>query len=81
MKSKCYERQVCTTSSHLHTVLTLHAVQRFAHDVVAPKVREMDENEMMDKDVIKGLFDQGVRTTKIYTRYSLIDYSYTAHGN
>lgn len=37
-------------------------VRRFANDVVAPKVREMDENEMMDPAVIKGLFEQGVRS-------------------
>lgn len=37
------------------------AVRRFANEVVAPKVREMDENEMMDPAVIKGLFEQGVR--------------------
>ena len=35
-------------------------VQRFATDVVAPKVREMDENEQMDPAIVKGLFDQGV---------------------
>jgi len=35
-------------------------VRRFANDVVAPKVREMDENEMMDPKIIKGLFEQGV---------------------
>ncbi|PFH50557.1 hypothetical protein AMATHDRAFT_60818 [Amanita thiersii Skay4041] len=35
-------------------------VQRFANDVVAPKVREMDENEMMDPSVIQGLFEQGL---------------------
>ncbi|KIL67426.1 hypothetical protein M378DRAFT_185771 [Amanita muscaria Koide BX008] len=35
-------------------------VQRFANDVVAPKVREMDENEMMDPSIIKQLFDQGL---------------------
>jgi hypothetical protein len=35
-------------------------VQRFSQEVVAPKVREMDENEMMDPSIIKGLFDQGV---------------------
>jgi hypothetical protein len=35
-------------------------VKRFAHDVVGPKVREMDENEMMDPSVIKSLFEQGV---------------------
>ena len=36
-------------------------VVKFAEDVVAPKVREMDENEMMDPEVIQGLFDTGVR--------------------
>lgn len=35
-------------------------VQRFAQDVVGPKVREMDENEMMDPEVVKGLFEQGL---------------------
>ncbi|KZV86839.1 acyl-CoA oxidase [Exidia glandulosa HHB12029] len=35
------------------------AARRFAAEVVGPKVREMDENEMMDKDIIKGLFEQG----------------------
>jgi short/branched chain acyl-CoA dehydrogenase len=36
-------------------------VRRFAKDVVEPKVREMDENEMMDPAIIQGLFEQGVR--------------------
>ncbi|KAJ7645959.1 acyl-CoA oxidase [Mycena polygramma] len=36
------------------------AVQRFATEVVGPKVREMDENEQMDPAIIKGLFDQGL---------------------
>ncbi|KAF5385691.1 hypothetical protein D9757_005557 [Collybiopsis confluens] len=35
-------------------------VQRFANDVVKPKVREMDENEQMDPEIIKGLFEQGL---------------------
>jgi hypothetical protein len=38
-------------------------VKRFAQDVVGPKVREMDENEMMDPSVIMGLFEQGVRNS------------------
>jgi hypothetical protein len=33
--------------------------------VVAPKVREMDENETMDPEIIKGLFEQGVRLTSL----------------
>ncbi|KZP07257.1 mitochondrial acyl-CoA dehydrogenase [Athelia psychrophila] len=36
------------------------SVQRFAREVVAPRVREMDENETMDPAVIKGLFEQGL---------------------
>lgn len=38
-----------------------NAVRRFSQDVVAPKVREMDENEQMDPAIISGLFEQGVR--------------------
>lgn len=35
-------------------------VRKFATEVVEPKVREMDESEIMDPAVIKGLFDQGL---------------------
>ena len=41
----------------------VHVVKRFAQDVVSPKVREMDENEMMDPSVINGLFEQAVRNS------------------
>jgi hypothetical protein len=58
----CSEKQVClakrvSAAFHSHDV----AVQRFATDIVGPKVREMDENEQMDPSIIKGLFEQGVR--------------------
>jgi hypothetical protein len=36
-------------------------VKRFATEVVEPKVREMDEKEMMDPEIIQGLYEQGVR--------------------
>ncbi|KAF7984858.1 hypothetical protein HWV62_10823 [Athelia sp. TMB] len=36
------------------------SVQRFAREIVAPKVREMDENEAMDPAIVKGLFEQGL---------------------
>lgn len=42
--------------------LTRLKVRRFAVEEVGPKVREMDENEMMDPKIIQGLFEQGVRT-------------------
>ena len=35
-------------------------VQRLAQDIIAPKVREMDEQELMDPAIIKALFEQGV---------------------
>lgn len=38
------------------------SVRKFAQEVVEPKSREMDENEKMDPAIIKGLFDQGVRS-------------------
>ncbi|RUP35358.1 acyl-CoA dehydrogenase/oxidase [Jimgerdemannia flammicorona] len=41
-------------------LLLREAVARFANDVVKPKVFHMDETETLDKDVLKGLFDQGV---------------------
>ncbi|CDZ98647.1 acyl-oxidase [Phaffia rhodozyma] len=36
------------------------SVRKFAEDVVAPKVLEMDEKEMMDPEIIKGLYEQGL---------------------
>ena len=35
-------------------------VARFAREVVQPKVSEMDEAELMDKNIIKSMFDNGV---------------------
>ncbi|WVF69017.1 hypothetical protein IAT40_003791 [Kwoniella sp. CBS 6097] len=35
-------------------------VRRFAEDVIGPKVLKMDEEEHMDPEVIKGLFDNGL---------------------
>ncbi|ORX37224.1 acyl-CoA dehydrogenase/oxidase [Kockovaella imperatae] len=35
-------------------------VRRFAQDVIAPRAREMDENEVMDKEVVNGLFENGL---------------------
>ncbi|WRT67972.1 uncharacterized protein IL334_004946 [Kwoniella shivajii] len=35
-------------------------VRRFAEDVIGPKVSKMDEEELMDPEVIQGLFDNGL---------------------
>lgn len=41
-------------------VMFRDAVAQFSQEVVAPKVREMDEKEDMDPAVIKGMFDSGL---------------------
>lgn len=35
-------------------------VSKFAQEVIAPRVKAMDEAEVMDKEVIKGLFENGL---------------------
>lgn len=40
-------------------------VSRFSREVVAPKVREMDEAEKMDPAIVKGLFENGVRKSQL----------------
>ena len=59
--------------------LTGEVVKRFAQDVIGPKVREMDENEMMDPSIIHGLFEQGVRNFTFLGRTQLM--FAVAHGH
>ncbi|PVV00746.1 hypothetical protein BB560_004860 [Smittium megazygosporum] len=40
-------------------IMLRDAASKFSSAIVAPKVREMDENEAVDPAVLKGLFDQG----------------------
>lgn len=54
------------------------SVRRFAVDVVGPKVREMDENEMMDPSIIKGLFEQGLMGIETSAEHSGAECSFTS---
>ncbi|KZT20618.1 mitochondrial acyl-CoA dehydrogenase [Neolentinus lepideus HHB14362 ss-1] len=54
------------------------SVQRFAQDMVAPKVREMDEAEMMDRGIIKGLFEQGLMGIETSADHGGAESSFTA---
>jgi len=45
------------------------SVGRFARDVVLPKTREMDENEMMDKSIVEQLFEQGLMGVEVEEAY------------
>ncbi|KAI5119751.1 hypothetical protein M0805_004083 [Coniferiporia weirii] len=54
------------------------AVRRFSTEVVGPKVREMDENEMMDPEIIKGLYEQGLMGIETPADYGGSEASFTA---
>jgi len=58
--------------------LLQESVRRFANEVVAPKVREMDENEMMDPEIIKGLYEQGLMGIETPADYGGAEASFTA---
>ncbi|CAZ84618.1 unnamed protein product [Tuber melanosporum] len=45
------------------------SVGRFAREVILPKVREMDENEMMDKSIVEQLFEQGLMGVEVEEAY------------
>ena len=48
-------------------------VAKFATDVIAPKVKEMDESEKMHPAVLKGLFQNGVCTGSKLTDTLCVD--------
>jgi short/branched chain acyl-CoA dehydrogenase len=47
-------------------------VRKYAKEHVLPLVSKMDENELLDTSVLKGLFDQGD---------SMFSSEYRTHGN
>lgn len=51
--------QYCTESCL--NAFVLFEVRKYAQERIAPLVSKMDEESHMDKDVIKSLFEQGVR--------------------
>lgn len=54
------------------------AVSKFAQDVIGPRVREMDENEMMDPEVVEQLFEQGLMGVEIPEKYGGAGMNFTA---
>ncbi|KAI9034128.1 acyl-CoA dehydrogenase/oxidase [Hyaloraphidium curvatum] len=54
------------------------AVARFAKEVVGPKVAEMDEKELLDKEVLKGLFDNGLMAIEAEADYGGAQSSFTS---
>lgn len=60
-----------TPISHLSEteLLMADSVQKFANDAILPKVRDMDEAEMMDPAVVEQLFEQGLMGIEIPEEY------------
>merc|ERR1711977_447810 len=69
-----------TPITHMSEIETAMAdsVSKFANDVIAPKVREMDENEAMDPSVVEQLFEQGLMGVEIPEEYGGAGMNFTA---
>lgn len=53
-------------------------VSKLANDVILPKVREMDEAEVMDPAVVEQLFEQGIMGIEIPEEYGGAGMNFTA---
>lgn len=54
------------------------SVSKFANDIIAPKVRDMDEKEMMDPEVVERCFEQGLMGIEIPEEYGGSGMNFTA---
>lgn len=54
------------------------AVSKFANDTIAPKVREMDEAEVMDPTIVEKLFEQGLMGIEIPEEYGGAGMNFTS---
>ncbi|KAI9836989.1 MAG: hypothetical protein M1819_000638 [Sarea resinae] len=69
-----------TPISHFSETETMMAesVSKFAQDIIAPKVRDMDENEHMDPEVVEQLFEQGLMGIEIPEEFGGAGMNFTA---
>jgi short-chain 2-methylacyl-CoA dehydrogenase len=54
------------------------SVSKFASETIAPKVREMDENEVMDPAIVEQLFEQGLMGVEIPEEFGGAGMNFTA---
>jgi len=82
-------RNFSTSAARLNGIPSLHtltdserelkeSVSRFAQTAIAPRVKEMDETQTMDKSIIKGMFDQGYMGIEIPEKYGGTEMSFTS---
>lgn len=69
-----------TPINHMSETETLMAesVSKFANDIIAPKVREMDEAEKMDPEIVERCFEQGLMGIEIPEEYGGSGMNFTA---
>ncbi|KAL1302802.1 hypothetical protein AAFC00_003143 [Neodothiora populina] len=69
-----------TPITHFSETETLMAeqVSRFAQDVILPKVRDMDEKEMMDPSIVEQCFEQGLMGIEVPEEYGGAGMNFTA---
>jgi len=66
--SSAIGRNALTSFSQEEKML-METVNRFSKEVIAPRVKKMDENSKMDPDLIKLLFEQGLMGIEVSTDY------------
>lgn len=54
------------------------SVNKFANDMILPKVREMDEKEQMDPEIVEQLFEQGLMGIEIPEKYGGAGMNFTS---
>ncbi|KAJ8605675.1 hypothetical protein MRB53_041392 [Persea americana] len=69
-----------TPITHLSETESMMAesVSKFAAEVIAPRVREMDEAEKMDPEIIERCFEQGLMSVEIPEEYGGAGMNFTA---
>ncbi|RDW80728.1 acyl-CoA dehydrogenase NM [Coleophoma crateriformis] len=69
-----------TPITHYSETETMMAdsVSKFANEVIAPKVREMDEAEEMDPEIVEQLFEQGFMGVEIPEEFGGAGMNFTA---
>ncbi|KAI1384911.1 short-chain specific acyl-CoA dehydrogenase [Hypoxylon trugodes] len=69
-----------TPITHLSETETAmqETVSKFANDVILPKVRDMDEAENMDPELVEQLFEQGLMGIEIPEEYGGAGMNFTA---
>lgn len=59
-------------------IMLAESVQKFASERIGPKVREMDENEVMDPAIVEQLFEQGLMGFEIPEEYGGAGMNFTS---